>query len=44
MRVRRDQEGVLADVELHAGVQRQDDQLAGRVAREGDAARAVGDA
>ena len=41
-RVRGEQEGVLAHVELHAGVQRQHDQLARRVAGEGDPARAVG--
>ena len=37
------EEGVLADVDLHAGMQGQDDQFAGSVAREGDPSRAVGD-
>ncbi len=40
--MRGDQEGVLADVEFHAGVQRQHDQLARRVAGERDPARPVG--
>ena len=42
--VRREQEGVLADVEFHARVQRQDHELAGRVAGERDPAGAVGHA
>jgi hypothetical protein len=41
--VRREQERVLAHVELHARVQRQHHQLAGRVTGERDPAGAVGD-
>ena len=37
--VRAEQKGVLAHVQLHAGMQRQHHQFAGGVAREGDAAR-----
>ena len=40
--MRRHQEGVLADVELHARMEREDDDLAGRVPGERHPARAVG--
>ena len=35
---------MFANIEFHAGVKREDDEFAGSVAREGDAARASGDA